>query len=1120
MDVVGHSVRPIDWEEKTTGKARYSADGLPENTLFAKMLRSPLPHARIRRIDLSGALKIPGVHAAISATDFTPGRKYHHSGEPYSDRPPLAVDRVLYVGQEIAAVAAETKETADQALKAIRVKYRRLRPVFSTQAALRPRAPKLHDRPSGTNIALDVSGVWGNSDAADDIQPTRIEARYTYPRVTHVCMEPNTTLAWWRNNRMELWTSSQAPHWIQREVAAMLGLDVDQVVCRDVAVGGGFGSKSKISEHEVVAAMLSMKTGRPVLLELSRPEEFAYTKPRHQFEMDVRLTADATNRLDSIDVMVDVDNGAYNHYGPGVMNAGLKGFGGMYRPDVVRWRGRLIDTNLTPGGQFRGYGQAQSCLALEGAVDELAYECGEDPLEFRIANASPAGYETASGALVGSNRLVECLDRVRALIDWDRKRSQKRAWRGVGVACGMHGSGTHAFPGSNTSAAGVEVTSDGDIVVRFGGLDAGTGQRTILGQIAAEVLGVDFDRVHVIMSDRDEVPQDMGAWSSRGTHMGGQATRNAAQAVADRLRELGSEKLGTSEVALRNGCVESADEAVEIGDLVNLAPEAIDGSLRIDLEYVDERMQPTFTGLERPNTSASYTFAAHAAEVEVDPATGEIKVVDYVAAHDIGRAIHPRLVKGQIYGGIMQAVGAALGENIIHEGGRVVNPSFLHYPVPRANTAPSIRVELVEGPEPAGPFDAKSVGEMSIMPPAPAVLNAVFDATGIRFRSLPVTPDVMLEAIRRRDGKPRRRYALLRRPGRWQIEAFRKLYPFGIHLLLDRIGTRFARRPQVRQIEAVHRPNTTDEAVDLLADPDSTVVGGATDLLVQRQQGLIYPKVLISTIGVPAMRTIETGEDGTVSIGAAVTLEELADWSRTQAPILAESVGTIASAQIRAVATVGGNLAQEKRCWFFRSGFDCYKRGGASCPCYAVEGDHRFYHAAIDAHRCQAVTPSDLATAFSALDAEVVVRGDGRKRVLPMSDLYSGPGEVALEIGELVESILIRKEDLTRVGTFAKIRQYEGDFAVVSVGVSARIQESGIWRAPRIVFGSLANTPWSPRRLLAKIDGTRPDRETLLGLLEEDFKWNAHPLPGNEWKLDAAAGLLGRAFDQLANADR
>ena len=1120
MKVVGQQVRPVDWVGKTAGTAPYASDAAPAETLVSKVLRSPYPHAKITRLDVSRARALPGVHAVITAADFG-DVIYEHSGETYSDRPPMASDKVLFVGQEIAAVAADSAEIAAEAIRLIDVRYRRLPALLSVKKALGKRARPLHERESGTNVALGVEGVWGDLATAERNAVTSASGTFVYPRVAHACMEPNSTVAWWHDNRLELWTSSQAPHFVVHELARVLHLELDQVVCRDVSVGGGFGSKSKISEHEALAAMLSMRSGQPVSVVYSREEEMAVTKPRHEFTTQFEAHVDADGRMCLFEAHIDVDNGAYNHYGPSVMRAGIKQLGSMYRPDAVVWAGQLVDTHLPPGGQFRGYGTPQTALALESVVDQLAEATGTDPIDFRIANASKPNTVALAGAKIGSNRLVECLQSVRELIGWDVKKADRTYGRGVGVAAGMHSSGSYAYPGGNVSAAGIEVTKDGDVIVRFGGADAGTGQRTVLAQMAAEILAVPIDRVTVIMTDWDETPPDMGAWSSRGTHMGGHATRQAAEAMADKLRETAADKLGTADLERRDGEFVSAEDSLGIGEAASLTEGAIDGGLRIDMEYLEKRMEPYWTGIASPNISASYTFAAHAVEVEVDTETGELRILDYVAAHDIGRAINPGMAKGQIIGGAVQGLGAVLGEELVYEGGRVANDAYVHYAVPRATSVPHIRAELIEGPEEAGPFDAKSVGEMSIVPPGPAVLNAVYDAIGIRFHSLPLTPDVILNALREQSGK-RRSFGLWRRPGRWQIAAFRRLYPLGMHWVLEHVGSRWARSLPPRPITSIEAPGSVDEAVSALSAAkvgDVALHGGGTDIIVQRNQTLMNPTTLVLTKLIAGMGDITVLDDGTARIGAAVTLREVAQWATPELAALTRLIETIASAQVREVATVGGNLGQAKRCWFYRSGFDCYKRAGASSPCFAVTGDNRFHHAAIDAHRCQAVTPSDLATAFTALDAEVVVAGPKGSRQLPISSLYSGPGELHLDPAEMMEAILVPASATTRRLAIEKIQMSGGDFALVSLAASADVDEHGVWRRPRFVFGAIAPTPWTPEALEADIDGTTPTVEQLSAGLEREFSKHAHPLAGNEWKLDAAVGLMARIAREWTQHD-
>ncbi|HEV8670760.1 MAG TPA: molybdopterin cofactor-binding domain-containing protein [Candidatus Limnocylindria bacterium] len=1084
--VVGTRVRALGWEHRTSGSDAYAGDLSFEDLLVGRILRSPHPHAEITHLETSRARTMPGVRAVVTAADFPEKARYIHSSGELSDRAPLADKVVRYVGEEIAAVAADSEEEADAALAAIDIRFRVLPAPLSIDEAVAPRATRLHERKTGEpNTSLHERGSWGDVEKARGESAVSAEGTYWYPRVAHAVMEQNVCVARWdkERERLELWTSTQAPFFVVKELAHVFGLKQEQVVCREVAVGGGFGSKSKISEHESIAAALARASGRTVKIALTREEEFSFVKPRHAFRTGIKLHADRTGRISFIEAKIDIDNGAYNHFGPSVMGVGIKTLGSIYTPTAATWDARLIDTALTPGGQFRGYGSPQVSFALDSAVDELAVKMGIDPLEFRLRNANKPGTVALCGARITTARLDDCLVAVRDAIGWGPKKDGKRLDRGIGVSAAMHGSGSYAYPGANTSMAAIDLYADGHVRVRFGGADAGTGQRTILAQIAAEELGVPYEKVEVLSIDSERTPIDQGAWSSRGTHLTGHAVRMAATGLAGRLRA---------------------------GDTV-----PADGPLTHEETFTDTVMELRSPTNRTPNFSASYTFAAHACEVEVDRATGRIKILDYVAAHDIGRAINPTMVEGQIIGGAAMALGAALGEELIYEGGRIVNPAYMNYALPRAADVPRVRPILIEDPDPNGPYGAKSIGELAVVPAASAVANAVYDAVGIRLRELPFTPDKVLAALAEKERRRRRRFGIWHRPDRWQIEFVRRSYPLGVHRLLDTIGTRFAKRRPRRAIARVDAPASLGAAVAMLG-PDAAPIGGGTDLLLQRRQGLANPTRLVSLGEIPALSTLETAADGALEIGAGVTLSRIARELRERVPALAEAASSIASSQVRAVATVGGNLVQAKRCWFFRNGFDCYKRGGATCPCYAVQGDHRFYHAAIDAHRCQAVTPSDLATALVALDAQVFVEGRGGERVVPMDRFYTGPGETVLAEGELVTKVRIPRTSLERRGAFEKLGLWQGDFALVSAAVAARVDSAGRWRDVRVVLGAIAPVPWRAHATERALEGRAATAEDLHRALDRELDHEGHPLARNAWKLDAALGLATRVSGRVS----
>jgi CO/xanthine dehydrogenase Mo-binding subunit/CO/xanthine dehydrogenase FAD-binding subunit len=1112
---VGQRRRPIDWKARTDGSLVYASDVRRDGMLEVAVLRSPYPLARIRSISTEEACRSPGVHAVIIAADFPAGARYNHEGA--RDRPPLADGIVRFIGQEVAAVAAETRAQAQAALLKIIVDYRPLAGGLTTKTARTSAA--LHKRRFGTvNLSRLLKRVWGEPGTARRASTIAVAGTYRFPRQAHVCMEPSVTVAEWdpMQARLHLWTATQAPYYVVCEISNILGLSEHQVVCHEVGIGGGFGARSKICEHEAIAAALARATGRPVRLRLSREEEFETTKSRHAFATAMRLHADAEGRLRVIDANIEVENGAYDHSGASVMGAGIKALGMLYRPDGVEVEGRLIDTAMLPGGSFRGYGTTQTSFPLECLMDELARKAGLDAIALRRQNANRSGETTLVGAQLGSARLIECLDAVASAIGWAQEKNQRRPGRGVGVAAGVHVSGSHIGPGANRSDAAIDIFPNGRVRIRFGGADAGTGQKTILAQIAAEELGVEFEAVDVLTMDSDQTPFDMGAWSSRGTHYGGHAVRKCAIETASRLKTLAALTLGDGPFELEAGKVVGAKGSIALGDVVRFSNEAVDGILTTQTSFVETSVQPPDPVTGRSNISASYNFAVHAAVVDVDRRTGRFKILDYVAAHDIGTAINPTFVEGQTIGGAAMGLGPVLGEDIIFEQGKMVTAAYINYALPRAADLPRIRPILIEGGDPRGPFGAKAIGECGVNPPPATIANAIFDAIGVRIKDLPITPDKILSALAQQEGR-RRSHGIWRRPSRWWIALVRWAYSHGLLQVLHARNAPPTSCVDPAPVVSVLRPDAVETAFSYL-DADAALVAGGTDLHPRRRQRLITPRRLVSLRGIQPMRHIHLEADGTLEIGATVTLTELSKAMRRRLPIISEAIDTIASAQIREVATIGGNLLQVKRCWFYRSGFNCYKRVGGLAPCYAVNGDHRFYHAAIDGHRCQATTPSDLATVFAALDAEVVLASSRGVRRLPISVFFVGPGETSILSDEILRLVSIPKTALDRHGSFAKLRLSEGDFALASAAITTRIGPDGKWLDPRIVLGALAPVPWRAIATEQHLAGGSVTSATLRKTLDVELNSKAHPLARNAWKLDAAAGLAQEAAEKILGA--
>ncbi|MDO8310063.1 MAG: molybdopterin-dependent oxidoreductase [Actinomycetota bacterium] len=1102
---VGRGVPNVEWNEKTSGEASYAGDIDLPGMLHARILRSPHAHARIRGIDLSGAQAMPTVVAMVTSA-HVPDRTYIHHGGPLSDRRVLAKGVVRFVGEEVVGVAATSPAEAALALTRIKVDYQPLPAALTPAAAVADGAPLIHP---GGNVPVRHVRRWGIDPEALEHE-VRVKGDYRFGPQTHACMETNTVTASWDRIRgvLDVWISTQSPYLVRKELAHVLDLDVEAIHIHEVAVGGGFGSKSKISEYEAIACALSMSAERPVRLALSREEEFTTAKCRHGFEVSLETSASAEGLLTGRTATVRVDNGAYNHSGPSVMGYAGQVLGSLYRIPSVKVDAELVYTNKQPGGQFRGYGGPQAIFALESQMDELADKLGMDPIDLRILNANHAGDTTLTGWRIDSARLVECLTTARDAIGWTGRGARAASGRGIGFAAAIHVSGANIYEGADKSSATIDVGSDGSVLLKFGAADAGTWQNTIVAQFVAEELCIEPETVRLLTMETDSTPTELGSWSSRGTYMSGHSVGETAREVAAALREAGASLLDVrvDDVWLEGGTVTDGTHSAPFADIVSAR---FGGLLTRTREVTLSNVDPVNRETGVANISGAYSFAVHAAEVSVDEGTGRVRVERYVAVHDSGRIINPIAARSQVVGGVAMGIGYALSEELLYEGGKSMTRSYIQYPLPRAADIPTIEVVFVEGDDPHGPYGAKAIGEIVLVPPGAAIANAVADASGVRLRELPLSPDRVVAGIRARDSSPRRSYRIGRRPSRWQIAAMRAWYPRGLHWFLHRFGTRWARPLPMAQIRSVQR--VTDEAsLSLaLASPGATLIAGGTDLLPARRQGLAQPEVLVDVLPVIGLGRIEERDDG-IAIGAAVRLTDAGTWAAEHLPVLRSAIDGIATDQVRNMATVGGNLCQGNRCWFLRNDFMCYKRGGVTCPCYAVTGDHRYYHAVIDAHRCQSVTPSDLATVLTALDASVEIGAASGRRIVRVADLYHGPGEVRLAKGEYLRSVLV-DPTLFDGHDYRKLNRGQGDFAMISVAVSVALTEGRTVDRARVVFGAMAPIPFrvtDTEDLLVGRDISSID----LASASRAWVRRAHPLKGNDWKVDAASALLRRSL--------
>ncbi len=1109
-------IRHPEWIERTSGALRYTRDMPLDGGLIAKVLRCPYPAARIRILDVEAARAMPGV-AAVLTGDMLPDRNYKDYG--LYDRPPMVRDRAVYFGQEAAAVAAESEAAADAAIARILVKWEPLPHAASVSEALAPGAPAVHADLAPDNIATSAHRRFGDVEGARAQAAHRYSARYGCGPQHHCCMEQLSAIAKWDKETgiLNLWVPTQSARNIAGELVHMLDLNPAQIRIHRIGIGGDFGSRVKPGDLEVIVAHLSMMTDRTVSLRFSREEEFAFAKRQHETWVDLTSHYDSSGRVHCRDALVTVDNGAFVHGGSNQMNYCSILLGAQYNLAGAEVRGRSVYTNRRPGGAFRGAGGPQAVYAIECQMDEIAADLGMDPIDLRLRNLASAGQTTITGWEIASSAAAECLAEVRRRLNWDEARAHGGSGRGVGVAFAMHISGAIVSEPAGKAGIGIEIRQNGAIVLRSGCSDPGTGEYAVIAQLAAAELGVRPDQIELVTMDTLATPFDPGAGSSRATMVTGTAVVAAAQELATQLRLQAAKMLDcdVGSIELRDGWAWYGSRKKTLGEIAASHPLASAGILQIERETsVGVKPVPishTDSGLG--NLSPAYAFAAHGVEVEVDPDTGAVRVVRVVAVHDAGTVVNPTGATGQVVGGVAMGLGAALGEQLLWSDGRPHVTSFVDYGMPRADGVPPIEVVFVGEPDPHGPAGAKSISEIALMPIAAAVANAVAHATGTRVRDLPITADKICSANESRSNTAPA--SIWRRPRRWHAEIARRAYRLGLLTLLDRFGPSQRRRGVLPAIETIERPRSAAAAATALAArPGSRPVGGGTDLLPARAAGLAAPIALVSLADCVDIKRISE-DNGRLMLGASVTLEDArAALEGAVFPgdrALARTIAAIATPQIRMMATLAGNLCQTNRCWFLRSGFDCYKRGGAGRPCYAVLGDHRYFHAIVAAGRCQSVTPSDLGTALCALEAEIEILGAQRSYRVPAASFYTGPGETCLARNEIVTALHIPHRARVRGAGFRKLSQTSDGFAIASAATSIALDSEGRVQTVRIVLGGVAATPWRARRSEASLQGRRPTAE-VLDSAAQAWTVDAHPLERNRWKLGAASALVRRAI--------
>jgi 4-hydroxybenzoyl-CoA reductase subunit alpha len=762
--VIGKPFRKVDARAKCVGQTRFADDITLPRMLFAKLLRSPVPHATIKNIDTSKALKLPGVVAIITGKDLP----IPYGILPVSeDEHALCIDKVRFIGDPVAAVAAVDEDTAFDAMNLIEVEYERLESIASIEDALTPDLPRIHQYGDSGNIHKKVALEFGDIEEGFAEADLIREDVFFYEGNTHLPLEQHAAVAYFdTDEKLTLWSSTQTPHYVHRALAKVLGMPASHVRVIATPNGGGFGGKSDPFNHEMAIAKLSIITGRPVKITLTREEVFYCHRGRHPVLMWVKTGVKNDGAITAMHFRSFLDGGAYGSYG--VASTFYTGALQTVTYDVPRYKfeGLRVFTNKPPCGPKRGHGTPQPRFALEAQIDKIAEQLELDPVAMRRKHLVKPNTVTANYLRVGSIGLGECIDKVVKASDWKNKFRKLGYGKGIGFACSSYicGAGLPIY-WNNLPHSGVQLRLDrqGGVCVMCGSIDIGQGSDSILAYIVAEVLGIDPFDIRVVTADTDLTPVDLGSYSSRVTLMTGHASLQAAERARELLAKAVAEKLDVPTECLafadrRVFDVEDNERGMSFAEAVQLA-ESKFGTIGTVGSYTPPRSPGKFKGAG-VGPSPAYSYSAAVAEVDVDPETG-IVVVDRVwIAHDIGQSINPALVMGQVEGSVYMGLGEVLMEEMAYRGNRnVVHkfPSMLEYKSPTTLEMCDVKTILVQDPDPNGPFGAKEVGQGPLLPVPPAVVNAIYDAVGVRIDEVPATPEKVLAAIRsKQQGKDSR----------------------------------------------------------------------------------------------------------------------------------------------------------------------------------------------------------------------------------------------------------------------------------------------------------------------------------------------------------------------------
>src|SRR3954463_9539095 len=804
FSIIGKRTAMVDAAEKTTGAGKYTDDLRVPGMMVGKILHSPYPHARIKRIDTSHAEKLEGVVAVVIGKDAPKTYGILPVGH---DEYPLALDKVRYVGDNVACVVATSEAIAEKALELIAVEYEVLPGYFDPEESMKATTNLIHDN-KPNNLEKDYHHAFGDPDqgfaAADHVA----EARFIANEVTHAAMEPHSTLASFeidphtgKPGRLTVWSSTQVPYYLQHKLSLVLELPMQQIRVIKPLVGGGFGGKSEVIPVEIIAAVAARKAQAPVKITYTREEVFWAHRGRPRTIIDLKTGVKNDGRITAVKARVVQDGGAYCSYGVVTILYSGALLGALYDIPNIQYDGYRVLTNKPACGAMRGHGTVNVRFAFESQLDELAAKIGMDPAKIRQRNLLKPPCITVNGLRVQSYGLPECIEKAVERSGWKERRGRLPRGRGLGIACSHYVSGAaNSIIRSDMphSTVNIKIDRDGGVVVYTGASEIGQGSDTMTAQIAAEVLGCSLARVRVVAADTDLTPIDIGSYSSRVTFMAGNATLRAATEVKKLIAAAAAKKMGCAvdDLVFRGDGVVKREAHVGKGHVGTTAigrpaeqssaasvsgrveGQILRGSLQQKRKDEGPKDSMTFeeavvaaidfhgaltgTGSYAPpqearggkhkgagvGPSPAYSYSAQVAEVSVDEETGEVTVHKVWAAHDCGRALNPVSVEGQIIGSVWMGMGQALTEEMVWKDGMLMNPGLLEYRSPSSVESPDIEPIIVESIDPEGPFGAKECSEGSLAATIPAIANAIYDAVGVRLHESPFTPERVLAAIR------------------------------------------------------------------------------------------------------------------------------------------------------------------------------------------------------------------------------------------------------------------------------------------------------------------------------------------------------------------------------------